>query len=242
MNFVQPLFRAIPLDTLNSTWLTESGRSIGFKQARPGQPVMAAVDEFGVQLVRLVSGAPFPTPVPAWTVVDGEATVSPPFDAQAVGGFNYVFDGADWPRQVAASNAHMSPAAQIPSGVALTVPPAHWGQAHAPAANTVATTSRAAGGANIRHVCTGIAASLSLAAASAASLLLVVRDGASGAGAILWLQRMAYNGLAIGHYRVELSGLNLAGSPNTAMTLEFSVAPGATNFETVSMSGYSVPA
>jgi hypothetical protein len=37
---------------------------------------------------------------------------------------------------------------------------------------------------------------------------------------------------------IELSGLNIVGSANTAMTLEFALAPTPTNFETVSMTGH----
>jgi hypothetical protein len=36
-----------------------------------------------------------------------------------------------------------------------------------------------------------------------------------------------------------VSGLNIVGSLNTAMTLEFTAAPAATNFETVALTGHT---
>lgn len=113
--------------------------------------------------------------------------------------------------------------------------PLEWTILHAPAANTVATATKLAGGAGVRHVLRSLVANTQLVSAAnftaAAPVYWVVRDGASGVGTIL------YQGFSTA---AVVSGLNIVGSENTAMTVEFTVAPGATNFEVVSASGYSV--
>ncbi len=110
-----------------------------------------------------------------------------------------------------------------------------WNAVHAPVANTIATVTIAAGGAGVRHVLESLTANVIVV--TAANLLAVqpvywvVRDGATGVGTIL------FQGSATA---ACLSGLSILGSPNTAMTIEFTVAPGATNFESVSATGYSL--
>ena len=75
------------------------------------------------------------------------------------------------------------------------------------------------------------------AAQSQAALEFVVRDGATGAGAILWRIKLA---CPAGDSRsVVLSGLNIIGSVATAMTVESVGAPAATNVATVTMTGYT---
>lgn len=118
--------------------------------------------------------------------------------------------------------------------------PGNWTLTNAPAANTQATATRAAGAAGVRHVLTSIQATLNAVAAVVAPLTVVVRDGASGAGTILWQDRVTSPAGTDG--RISISGLNIVGSAATAMTVEFTAAPGATNFETISATGYSVDA
>lgn len=115
--------------------------------------------------------------------------------------------------------------------------PGEWSQGHTPASATQATTTKAAGAAGVRHVCTAISATLATGAtAQAAAALLVLRDGATGAGTILWTKQviLPVNGV----WNVDLTGLNIVGSAATAMTLEFSAAGALGTFESVSMSGY----
>lgn len=122
------------------------------------------------------------------------------------------------------------------SNVELVTAPGEWTLTNAPVAATAATASRAAGGALVRHVLKSIQASLNAVAAQAAPVVAVVRDGATGVGTILWQDRlMAPVGFTD---RVSVDGLNIVGSLNTAMTVEFTAAPAATNFETISASGY----
>lgn len=150
------------------------------------------------------------------------------------------FNGTAWDRRRTQSASNVSAATQI--GAALSAPPGNWSVANNPAANTRATITRAAGGAGVRHICTSIAGVfLTDAGAAPASVLLQLRDGASGAGTVLWEQRMSTAGLAVGQViSIALSGLQIFGTANTAMTLEFSAAGGAATFEGVALTGYSV--
>jgi hypothetical protein len=112
---------------------------------------------------------------------------------------------------------------------------------HSPAANTQATATQAAAGLGRRNICTGFAISLTSGATAPANGLTAtvgVLDGASGSGVYLWgpfrLALPAQAGATNGMVR---AGLWLRGSINTAMTIEFSAAPGANAFESVVMEG-----
>jgi hypothetical protein len=148
----------------------------------------------------------------------------------------YLFNGSNWQRAGVASAGLLS-ATTSGDQAALAAPPGEWTLTSAPAANTVATATRAAGAAGVRHVLRSIHASINAVAAITAPLTVVVRDGASGVGAILWQDRLTAPAGTDG--RISLTGLSIVGSAATAMTVEFTAAPGATNFETLSATGYS---
>ena len=116
----------------------------------------------------------------------------------------------------------------------IVVNPDMWSINHTPAASAQATISKGAVP-GIRHFCTSICAAL--AAAAAQTIIQVnLRDGASGAGTILWSQSIL---VPIGGYvDIQISGLNIPGTAGNAMTLEFSGAPVATNVESVALTGY----
>jgi hypothetical protein len=117
----------------------------------------------------------------------------------------------------------------------LCFKPAEWAVQHQPAANTQATISKAAD-AGGRHIATGL--TVALAGTSASGLVTVnLRDGATGAGDILWSATMIV--LAGDSKSVSLGGMSIEGTKNTAMTLEFDAAGGAATEETVSLVGYT---
>jgi len=128
------------------------------------------------------------------------------------------------------------------SGALLVSEPGAWAVTHAPAANTQASASKAAGGANVCHVCTAVSARIvgGTTAPAAVTATLNLRDGASGAGNVLQSWTLALAGAIAAKDEVVLTGLRIVGSPNTAMTLEFAAAGGANTFESVNFSGYSV--
>jgi hypothetical protein len=113
----------------------------------------------------------------------------------------------------------------------------HWSQSHEPAVTVLGTTTKAASG-GITHVCTGFSGSLVAVAAIAAPLYLRIRNGASGLGTILW--SMAFTAPAGTCINYALSGLSLVNTEGNALTCEWSAAPGATNFQAVSLTGFSI--
>ena len=131
--------------------------------------------------------------------------------------------------------------AKVSTGAQLMVRPGDWAQGHTPAAATQATTSKAAGAAGVCHVCTSITCVVStVGTAQTAALVFVLRDGATGAGTILWTFQVS---LPVSYTQVvTISGLNIIGTAATAMTLETVAAPAAAAFASVSMTGYDTPA
>lgn len=171
-------------------------------------------------------------PVPGGSMGGNIGNQSVPLAIQFVYAWN---GGSSWTRVMSGNAANL--ATQASDGAQMVQGPGEWAINHAPAANTTATISKAAGGAGVRHVCKGFSVSINAVAAIAAPLTVNLRDGATGAGTILWTDRiMAPAGTTA---RLDRSGLNIVGSANTAMTLEFTAAPGATNFENVNLNGIS---
>lgn len=154
--------------------------------------------------------------------------------------FNYGFDGTTYDRIRLATSTNMGSA--FINGALMATPPGQWAITHTPAANTQATITRAAGGAGTRHWCTSISAVLMAPAATASGVVQIsLRDGGTGAGTILWSQSVQVGGAAsitVDRATIEISGLCIRGSDNTAMTLEFSAAGGAGTFESVSLTGF----
>jgi hypothetical protein len=149
--------------------------------------------------------------------------------------FLMAWNGAFWDRARSASAAILAAFSAV--GAQLAVGPGNWSQASVPGAAALATSTRAAGGAGVRHVCTSISTTFSTGAtAQAAQLSLILRDGASGAGPQLWAKSMILPANAI--WNVDISGLNIVGSANAAMTLEFTGAGVAGSFESVALTGY----
>jgi hypothetical protein len=106
---------------------------------------------------------------------------------------------------------------------------------------TAASASKAAN-ANGRHVADCISFSAQATnAPTAAQTNINLRDGASGAGTVIWTQTILIPATAAQHILIgPLCGLNLIGTANTAMTLEFSSSAPANEFEAVDLSGYDV--
>jgi hypothetical protein len=126
---------------------------------------------------------------------------------------------------------------------ALTEKGARWqvNNSISSSGGTAATASKAAN-ANGRHVADCISFSAQATnAPTPAQTDINLRNGTSGTGTILWTQTILIPGTAAQHILVgPLCGLNLIGSPNTAMTLEFSSGAPANEFEAVDLSGYDV--
>jgi hypothetical protein len=122
----------------------------------------------------------------------------------------------------------------------LAVKPGEWAVTSAPAVNTQASASKAAGAAGVRHVCTGISVTVAADATGGTAIVgtLNLRDGATGAGTVLASWTVAHPG-TIGITTVfSLGNLNVIGTAATAMTLEFAAAPGAHLYQSCNLFGY----
>lgn len=119
------------------------------------------------------------------------------------------------------------------------VPNTGWTLFNNPAAATQATATKAAVP-SMRHVISSLSWTLSAGAtAQAAALSLVVRDGPSGTGTILWGKQgiIPINGLWEG----SISDLNITGSIGNAMTIEFTAAGAAGTFQSFTACGHDMP-
>ena len=125
----------------------------------------------------------------------------------------------------------------VGDGVELATEPTQWDVQNTPAAATQATASKAAV-ANMRHVCKSISASIAAGATAQTPIRLVLRDGATGAGTIRWSKKLSapVNGLAT----IDVTGLAIVGSVNTAMTLEFAAAGVAASEQDVFLGGIDI--
>lgn len=118
----------------------------------------------------------------------------------------------------------------------FAVPPGQWAVTSNPAAATQATATKAAGASTVRHVANCVTVGLVAVAAQTAPLVFNLRDGATGAGTVLW--SVAFIGQAgVAQPPVTFCGLNIPGTAATAMTLESAAAPGASNFAFVTLTG-----
>lgn len=115
--------------------------------------------------------------------------------------------------------------------------PNQWSVQHTPVAATQATITKVAV-AGVRHICDGIIATLACGATAQTPIQVVLRDGLTGAGAILFSAKMAapVNGMA----DLELNGLGISGTSGNAMTLEFVGAGVAASEEAVTMIGSDI--
>lgn len=116
-----------------------------------------------------------------------------------------------------------------------------WSITHAPAAATQATISKGAV-ASTRHVCTGFIVTVAggVSAPTAALVTFNLRDGATGAGTILSTMTLAVAAVAGQCNAYAVTGLNIPGSVNTAMTVETSAATGSNVSASVTLMGYSL--
>jgi hypothetical protein len=178
-------------------------------------------------------------------------TFTPPTGPCATMKINYVSGGAagafdeeydfNPPGTLLNSSSASSLSASMDNGAALAEKGPRWSVVSGPAVSLQATASKAAGAAGVRHVCdcVTVSAGASTAPAAATELTINLRDGASGAGTVIWSTEITAAATAANHGNVPLCGLNLIGTAATAMTLEFGAL--LTNeFESVTLTGYDV--
>jgi hypothetical protein len=144
------------------------------------------------------------------------------------------FNGSTWDRPRTQSTTNSAAASQL--GVNLTDIPGQWAVFHQPAAATQATIGQSAA-ASLKHVAKSVTVCISAVAAQP-DIIFNLRDGATGAGTIKWTARLS---ATAGTSQCQSATFTIIGTTNTAMTIESAAAPAATNFATVSFSGYDIP-
>ncbi len=114
---------------------------------------------------------------------------------------------------------------------AISLPLGTWTVVSTPAAATQASAVKVAGGADIRHVCTGICASFAGTAANAAVLVNIL-DGSN----IVWSEYL----IAVTNdvRSINILGLNIVGTPAASMTLQFAAAGIAGTLQSVTLIGF----
>lgn len=123
------------------------------------------------------------------------------------------------------------------NGAASVTRNTDWSITHTPVAATQATISKGAV-ASTYHVCTSISFMVAVAGTAQTLIQVNLRDGATGAGTILWSMSILKTANEAPTF-VTISGLSIIGSVNTAMTLEFSAAGVADSVQSVALTGYS---
>jgi hypothetical protein len=121
------------------------------------------------------------------------------------------------------------------AGGALIAKQPNWTSVHKPAAATQATITKAAQ-AGVAHVCDSITATIACDATAQTPIDIVLRDGASGSGTIIWAMTVSAPANDVGG--VALTGLEIPGTPGNAMTLEFSAAGVALSKQAVTLVGH----
>lgn len=125
--------------------------------------------------------------------------------------------------------------------VSLALPTNAFNIVSNPAAGSLASASQAAAGAGIKNVATNICFSGGSAVAPALTAITVnLRDGASGAGTVKLTFQLIIPATTGQNVLPFCSPVNVVGSANTAMTLEFSTLL-ANLIESVSLQGYTTP-
>jgi hypothetical protein len=110
---------------------------------------------------------------------------------------------------------------------------------HTPAAATQATVSVAAVS-GVQFVAQSISFSVAVDGTHAQTAIQVnLRDGATGAGTILWSTTVLKAATEAETF-FHVGGLNIVGTSNHAMTLEFSAAGVAGSLESVSLTYYAI--
>lgn len=123
--------------------------------------------------------------------------------------------------------------------VSIALPTTSFTVTSNPAAGSQATASQAAGGAGVRNVATGLCFSAGSTTAPVLTALTVnLRDGATGAGTIKITFEVIIPAATGQNVAPVCAPVNVIGSANTAMTLEFSASL-ANLIQSVSLQGYT---
>lgn len=117
----------------------------------------------------------------------------------------------------------------------MATPPVNqWSVQNTPAVTVQATITKAAV-AGVRHICDSITASIACGATAQTPINVVLRDGTSGSGPVLWSAQLSapVNSFA----SISETGLGIPGTAGNAMTLEFTGGGVAASQQAVTLAG-----
>ena len=144
-------------------------------------------------------------------------------------------------QEFAGADLDYSPLATDSTSRLITVPRplSPWKLHETPAANTQATEEQASAGTGLKNVLRSVSFVLSAntTAPAAAVVEVYVRDGAAGAGTIIWQHTITLPATAGAMNGIAITDLWIEGTAATAMSVEFSAAGGANTFESLSATG-----
>lgn len=158
-----------------------------------------------------------------------------------VASITYAFNGTSFDRLRAISAADNT--AVTSTGAQQVAPLGTWAVTHAPADNTQAVATKAAGGTTTRHVCTGVSASVVATGASTAGPVTIqLVEDVGGTPVVLQSWKLNVPATIAGPSAVlAIQGLNITASANKPLSIISSAAGGANTAITVNMTGYTTP-
>jgi hypothetical protein len=122
----------------------------------------------------------------------------------------------------------------VPGPGLLVNRPGDWSEFHDPGAATLATVTRIAPAAGKAHVITGIMANV-LAVNAQTGLTLTLADSSGNRGSWKFPIPPAGQGRDL-----TMTGLNIVMTTASAATVAFNAAPAAGNFESITITGYTI--
>lgn len=194
-----------------------------------GLLLLGAGSAYAANTTKIIGGSPVSTSDPLATSAQGLAA-----SGAASSGNPVLIGGSN------GTNTYTA-AADVNGHLILRGPAAMFNVTATPAANTQATASRAAAAAGVAHCATSVNAALvaGTTAPTAATATLNLRDGATGAGTVLWSETLGISATAGSGQHVQATfPAPLCGTAATAMTLEFSAASGLNTLQSVALTGF----
>lgn len=171
----------------------------------------------------------------------GEAPASAAFPMLYNGGLTTA--GYDRMRTVSEDFQSTAAITTVPPGALPVANVGNWTSFANGGDNVQVSTTRAAPGVGLRHVCTSIVVTRERTNATQGDIEVNLRDSTSGLGNILYsfpFNNIIDAGVTEHFQDIVIPNLSIVGADNGAMTLEFDTTPGVGSFGSVAMTGYTI--
>ncbi len=204
---------------------------------QPLGPGLGAILPFGIEIAEDVVW----DPIQARFFLERAATADGMVASNIIAEAEALWNGATMDRARSASAANL--ALQSGLGTELATGPGEWATFSNPGGAVQASASRAAA-AGVRHVAKSMVGDYFATGVLAAPSVnnLVLRDGLSGVGTILWSRALGLQLTPAGTTgvadHVMSPPVSIVGTAGNAMTLEFTAAGPLNTFEVISLTGF----